>query len=76
MAILINSLPYIQIALAVLIIIGVLLQQSDTSLGGAFGGSDGGNGYRTRRGGEYFLFIGTMVVSILFVATCLVALVI
>lgn len=69
-------LPYIQIALVVLIITGVLFQQSDTSLGGAFGAGDSGNSHHTRRGAEQFLFIGTIVVSILFVASCIVALVI
>jgi protein translocase SecG subunit len=69
-------LPYLQIALAVLLIIGVLLQQSDTSLGDAFGGGDSGNAYRTRRGAEYFIFVGTIVVAVLFVASSLVALVI
>ena len=71
---LIAFLPYIQISLAVLITVGVLLQQADTSLGGAFGAGDSGNGSHTRRGGEQFLFVGTIIVSMLFVATCLVAL--
>jgi protein translocase SecG subunit len=69
-------LPYIQIGLAILIIAGVLLQQSETSLGGAFGAGDSGNAFHTRRGLEKVLFIGTLVVSILFVATCFIALVI
>ncbi len=71
-----TSLPYIQIALVVLITVGVLLQQSDTALGGAFGAGDSGTTFHTRRGAERFLFIGTIVASILFVASCLVALVI
>lgn len=76
MAALATFLPYIQIGLVVLIIIGVLFQQSDTSLGGAFGAGDSGSNFRTRRGAERFLFIGTIVVSVLFVASCIVALVI
>jgi len=76
MTILASFLPYIQITLAVLITIGVLLQQSDTGLGDAFGGGDGGSSFHTRRGAEQFLFVGTIVVSILFVASCFVALVI
>ena len=62
--------------LAILIIAGVLLQQSETSAGGAFGGADTANGFHTRRGAENVLFIGTIVVCVLFVATCFVALVI
>lgn len=74
MTLLHSSLPYIQIVLAVLIIIGVLLQQSETSLGGAFGAGDSGAAFHTRRGFELFLFIGTIVVSALFVASCFIAL--
>ncbi len=69
-------LPYIQIALSVLIMIGVLMQQSETSAGGAFGGADTANSLHTRRGAEQVLFIGTIVVSVLFVATCFAALLI
>lgn len=76
MAILATYLPYIQIVLAVLIIGGVMLQQSETSLGGAFGAGDSGTSFHTRRGAEKVLFYGTIVVSILFVATCILALVI
>ena len=71
-----GMLPYIQIVLVVLIVIGVLFQQSDTSLGGAFGAGDSGNNFRTRRGAERFLFLGTIVVCVLFVASCLAALII
>ncbi len=69
-----SFLPYIQIVLAVLIILGVLLQQSETSLGGAFGAGDSGTAFHTRRGFERFLFIGTIVVCVIFVATCFIAL--
>lgn len=71
-----TALPYIQIVLAILIIIGVLMQQSETSAGGAFGGADTANGMHTRRGAEQVLFIGTIIVSVLFVATCFAALLI
>lgn len=76
MAILATALPYIQIILVVLITLGILFQQNDTALGGAFGGEDTANGTHTRRGAEKMLFNGTIVVSILFVASCLLALVI
>ena len=63
-----SVLPYIQIGLAILLSAMVLLQQTDASVGAAFGGSGGGEGIeRTRRGIERTLFQGTIVVSILFV---------
>jgi protein translocase SecG subunit len=68
------SLPYIQIALAVLMTIAILLQQSDASVGGAFGGSDTVSTWHTRRGGEKFLFIATIVLGALFIASTIIAL--
>jgi len=63
-------MPYIQIILSVLLIIGVLIQQSDASLGAIFGGgNDSGGIKRTRRGFEKFLFVGTLVVAILWAVT-------
>jgi preprotein translocase subunit SecG len=67
-------LPIIQIILAVLLTVGVLLQHSEAGMGGAFGGSDSVSTWRTRRGFEKFLFVATIIVSILFVASALVAL--
>ncbi len=59
-------LPYIQIALSLLLIGGVLLQRSEAGLGAAFG-ADGMNAARyTRRGFERILFIGTIIVAALF----------
>jgi preprotein translocase subunit SecG len=56
-----------QIVLAVLLICGVLLQQSDAGLGGAFGGGDGfSSGHHTKRGAERTIFISTIVIAILF----------
>ena len=67
-------LPYIQIALAVLLTVAVLLQQSDAGAGGAFGGSDSVSTWRTRRGFEKFLFSATIVLAVLFIASAIVAL--
>lgn len=53
-----------QIAMAVLLIVVVLLQQKGAGLGAAFGGS--GNIYTTRRGIDKVLFRATIVISILF----------
>ena len=62
--------PYVQIVLSVLLIGGILLQQTDAGLGGAFGGGDGfSSGHHTKRGAERTIFIATITVAILFVAT-------
>ena len=59
-----------QIVLAVLLICGVLLQQSEAGLGGAFGGGDGfSSGHHSKRGAEKYIFVGTIVVAILFAVT-------
>ncbi len=64
-------LPYIQVALAILLSVGVLLQRSEAGLGAGFGG-EGSFGTRfTRRGFEKFLFNATILVAILFVASAL-----
>ncbi len=67
-------LPIIQIVIAVLLMVAVLLQQSEAGVGGAFGGGDSVSSWRTRRGFEKFLFVATIILSILFVASALVAL--
>lgn len=61
------ALPYIQIALSILLIAAVLLQQRGSSLGGAFGGDNFSSAFHKRRGAELFLFRVTIVLSILFV---------
>lgn len=60
-----NLFNYLQIAIAILLIVAILLQHRGTSLGGAFGGE--GNVYRSRRGAEKFLFYATIVLALLFV---------
>jgi protein translocase SecG subunit len=71
----VQILPYIQIALSVILIALVLLQQSEADLGSAFGGGDSLNTpSHTRRGFERVIFISTIVVAVLFAASSLVAL--
>lgn len=65
-------LSYIQIILAVLLGALILIQQSESSLGGAFGGSGAEGNKRTRRGPELWIFRITIVVAILFVSATLV----
>ena len=61
-------LPYAQIVLSLLLIIGIVLQNRGASLGGAFGGDNFASTFYKRRGAEKFLFEATIVVAILFVA--------
>jgi preprotein translocase subunit SecG len=71
---LISALPYIQIVLAVLIIASVLMQKSESGVGGAFGGGDNMSAYHTRRGFEKVLFNGTIILIVLFAVACLASL--
>ncbi|MDQ3089702.1 MAG: preprotein translocase subunit SecG [bacterium] len=68
-------IPYIQILLSVLLIAGILLQRSESGLGAGFGGDGGSVGHYSRRGFERTLFLGTIVVAILFAATAFLSLV-
>ncbi len=63
-------LPWIQIVLSVLLIIGILIQQSSAGVGGALGGTDGGI-YHTRRGFEKFIFYFTIIIAVLFAMSAL-----
>ena len=70
-------LPYIQILLSVLLILGVILQHSSTGLGGAFGESDSFSSVKhTRRGLEKTMFYGTLAIAILFIVSAVIALII
>ena len=74
---LISVLPYIQIVLSILIMSAILLQRSEASVGGAFGGGDNfGSGFHTRRGFERVLFIGTIILAAIFIVTSFITLVI
>lgn len=63
------ALPYIEITLSLLLIIGIVLQQRGANLGGAFGGDNFASTFYKRRGAEKFLFQATIVVAILFVVS-------
>ena len=62
-------LPYTQVVLSIFLIAAILLQTRGSSVGGAFGGSDEGSTFYTRRGAEKTVFQFTIVLSILFVVT-------
>ena len=73
MTIIATMLPYIQIILSIILVVAILLQQSDSGIGGALGGGDSGGLYHTRRGFEKFLFITTIVVGTLFAVSAFIA---
>lgn len=62
-------LPYIEITLSLLLIVGIVLQQRGAGLGGAFGGDNFASTFYKRRGAEKFLFQATIVIALLFVAS-------
>lgn len=71
-----GSLPYVQMALAALLILAVIMQQTGASLGGAFGADNFSTGFHTRRGFERTLFFSTIVLGILFALSALTNLII
>ena len=62
-----NLLLWLQIAVSVLLVAVILLQQKGVGLGSAFGGS--GQIYRSKRGVEKTLFISTIILAVLFTLT-------
>jgi preprotein translocase subunit SecG len=71
MAFLAPYLPYAEITLALLLIVGIVLQQRGAGLGGAFGGDNFTTTFYKRRGAEKFLFNSTVVIAVLFVITAI-----
>jgi len=59
------AIKIIQIIIAILLIASILLQNRESGLSSAFGGS-GSNVYMTKRGADKFLFYVTIVLAILF----------
>ena len=57
----------IQIAIAIILVVLILLQERSAGLSGIFGG-EGGGYYQTRRGLEKIVFVSTIVLAIIFVA--------
>jgi protein translocase SecG subunit len=73
MTIIANLLPYIQIILSIILVVTILLQQTDSNAGGSFGGGESGSLYHTRRGFEKFLFTTTIVIGVLFAVSAFIA---
>lgn len=66
-------IPYIHIGLSILLIVLILMQQTDASLGAVFGGGYTTGSGRTRRGFEMTLFKFTIGVAIVFSLVSLLA---
>ena len=74
MELLVAILPWIQIGLSVGLVVVILLQQNESGMGAAFGGSSGDGFQRTKRGAEKVFFNITIVLGILFALSALAAL--
>ncbi len=68
---LVSALPYAEIVLSILLIVGIVLQQRGATLGGAFGGDNFASTFYKRRGAEKFLFNATIVIAILLVLSAI-----
>ena len=68
-----DILIFVQIIVAIFLIISILVQQRGTALGSAFGG--GGEFYGTRRGIQKKIFWGTVILGALFIILSLLNLV-
>jgi len=68
---LISALPYAEITLSILLIVGIVLQRRGATLGGAFGGDNFASTFYKRRGAEKFLFNATILIAILLVLTAI-----
>jgi protein translocase SecG subunit len=64
---LVSALPYAEIILSILLIVGIVLQQRGANLGGAFGGDNFASTFYKRRGAEKFLFNATILTAVLLV---------
>ncbi len=65
-----NILLYVQLAVCVLVVVSILLQNRAEGLGKMFGG--GGEVFRTKRGFEKFLYYFTIFLAIILVTISLI----
>jgi protein translocase SecG subunit len=57
---------YAEAVVALLLAVSILLQNRNGGLGTVFGGSSGGESYRSRRGLEAILYNSTLILGFLF----------
>ena len=68
-----SILPWIQIIISVILVVLILIQQSEAGMGSAFGQSQS-VGFHQKRGLEKKLMIVTIVVAVLFALSAIIAL--
>lgn len=68
------AISILQIILGVLLVLVILIQQKGSGLGTSFGGDL--SFYRTKRGAEKLLFYATIVLSVVFILSSLIGLII
>lgn len=56
---------------AILLVVVILMQNRSGGLGSVFGGTAGGEFYRSKRGVEAFLYNATIILGVLFVVISL-----
>ncbi len=69
-----NILPIVQVVLGILLIAGILFQRSDAGLGSAFGQDTFSGVKYEKRGLEKTIFVGTIVIAVLFALSAFAAL--
>ncbi|PJC65373.1 MAG: preprotein translocase subunit SecG [Candidatus Colwellbacteria bacterium CG_4_9_14_0_2_um_filter_50_12] len=70
-----NYINIAQIAISVIIVGLILLQERESGLSGLFGGGDMGGVYQARRGLEKGIFIATIVLAVIFVGLSIASLI-
>lgn len=58
---------FVQVAISVILIILIAIQQRGAALGAGFGGSGGGEFYSSRRGIQKKIYYATIAISALFI---------
>lgn len=67
-------LPYVQLVLAILLILVIVFQRSGEGIeGGALGGTSSNITHFARRGGEKVLFFAAIIIAILFAVSAIVS---
>ncbi len=66
-------LPYIQLFLAIILILAIIFQRSGDGIEGALGGTASNVSHFARRGGEKVLFFATIIIAVLFAGSAVIS---
>jgi protein translocase SecG subunit len=66
-------LPYIQLFLAIILILTIIFQRSGDGIEGALGGTASNISHFARRGGEKVLFFATIIIAVLFAGSAVIS---